>query len=578
LLICDQHADRLFDRAVIRKSSNDAVAVNPGATWVKSDVLVDGVTRTVYEITAPSVTIAQGEDYYLDIDYTLSPDGDVIETVWNETQKTGEEYILSSTTMPLALIQTGSTFGVGEFTLGIPVDSDSNVAWASRGAGSATTSPEPDFIGRKISDIAVFQNRLMLVTGDIVQTSRGDNLFSFWRRTATQLLSTDPVSITSNASTGEAFTSINTHNRDIILFSKSGQYRIAGNVPLAPTTASLTKITSYETSDTVKPLSLGTDLAYAFPYGNSFGLARFISNENDTSSNMSFPVTDHVEGYITDDILYMTASQTAQVMFLRTSAKDEIYSYEFGQDGSKHSWSKWTLGVAHEILHIRVDHPHLYMITNDVGGLRLVRAALDHSWTDSANLGFNAHLDFKQAATIPGTSIVIDTELGDDLVMVQSGGNSDAPGDLLEYTRVGDTYTVADEDANVSITYGAPYTSDYVPQPFRVRDEGGFIQGRVRPRILSFDVHLADSGYLEAVIESDIPNFITYPEQYWTGLILGDHYTISDEEVLRDGIFTVSFKQDTRVADLRLQSSHHTGATVNQIEWIGNYTNRGRRF
>jgi len=71
---------------------------------------------------------------------------------------------------------------------------------------------------------------------------------------------------------------------------------------------------------------------------------------------------------------------------------------------------------------------------------------------------------------------------------------------------------------------------------------------------------------------------VNYPAQYWTGFVLGDYRSISDTEVIRDGIFTVGFKQDTRLADLKLHSDHHTGATVNQIEWLGNYSNRGRRF
>ena len=119
--------------------------------------------------------------------------------VWRETVKPALDDNFDTSTLPHLLIRTadgnfrytpadGSTYTISGVTYTVP-------KFNGRVAGDELSSPHPEFIGQKISDIFFFRNRLGFLSGDNVFMSRAGGFFDFHPETVTTVLDTDPIDV-----------------------------------------------------------------------------------------------------------------------------------------------------------------------------------------------------------------------------------------------------------------------------------------------------------------------------------------------------------------------------------------------
>ena len=90
------------------------------------------------------------------------------------------------TNMPLVIQRTAATtFTVKQFT------------YQDRRVGDDTTNPMPSFVGARINKVLFFRNRLALLSGENVITSRPGTLGTpdFFNETALTVSASDPVDI-----------------------------------------------------------------------------------------------------------------------------------------------------------------------------------------------------------------------------------------------------------------------------------------------------------------------------------------------------------------------------------------------
>ena len=133
------------------------------------------------------------------------------------------------------------------------------------------------------------------------------------------------------------------------------------------------------------------------------------------------------------------------------------------------------------------------------------------------------------------------------------------------------------EDMNGgTVTTGVFYISAITLNKLRIRDEGGFIQTRGNLRISNYRVLMEDTAKLTAEINSTY-----YPQRVyeWNSLISGGLEGITDDHLVdNEQWFHVPCKVPSTQHSLTLFAFAQTPATITQIEWMGNYTKRGRRF
>lgn len=559
--------------------------------------LLDGYLRFA-EASAPNDTVHDSEmvgfsTWYIDgsisditYDAGLSPypygllNGwkDVYETTtlmlprihcrWVETNEPGVKTNLSASTMPHVLTPLNDT----EFTWNA-------ATWDARRAGDNTSNPIPRFVNKTIEDITVFQNRLCFLVDDEFIASASGNVLNFFRDTVTQLLSKHPVNLRSTSKDSSKFNYFVEHNRDLMITAGRQQYKITGEIPLTPGTGSLQLTTSYNAAEHVAPISLGNSVYIPSVQGNYLNVARYNGSVGSLNPDTADSITAHARQYIDQNVNSLAGLPNHGLIFANYSLGGDLYVCNYDTDmtreeDKRYAWFKWNDWCSDSTATIRAiatTKNKLMLVINSTTGLFLLKAELDT--VESPH-----YMDFIQTATSVTTTINVGTEyplLEADLKLVQGTG-CPRPGDEVGVTSyVGGVITLDENMTSGTVYVGKEWTCQARPNLLTIKDEGGYVNHSARLNIGRFTISVQQTGPLSATPESQHD---TYSAQEFTGLVSGDLDSITDEEARVTEQFVVGFKQKANEGSLLITSKSWLPMTITQIDWVGNYSSRGRRL
>jgi len=572
--------------------ANGDFQTNTDVTWVTLILNLAGGLLAIDNAVFP-VFIAAGRYYFeadvaghLNTGYTYdviineaAGSSSVLDQVhWEETSAPNETYKLDPSTMPQLLQrEAAGTWQVG------------NIQWDDKNAGSIKTNKDPAFVGSTINDTAIFQNRLVTATHDEIVTTETDNLFSFYKNTVVQSLASHPVRMYSSTDGSSDFHTILEHNKDLLIFSKRKQFKLNGTLPLTPQTSGMPVTSSYTNDPLVRPLSLGKDVYFQFPYGKklgSVGFSRYRSTDSTDNPDRATPITEHIKKYIPDGVDKILGDANVGYLYAVDYDALELYvcNYDSDEDTSRRveerlAWSKWSLtnltGTNRILNAALVDGDIHFIVLRDDDTIDMIKLSMVEDPT--AIVGF--HLDYsRETTTGTGTAIALPTGYTYDatLVCVMNEPTDDRYGESLAYTRSGSTITFTDPiTAGDNVLIGYPYRSTVSPRTVYVKDESGHYNSQTSLRILKFLAQMEHSGEVYAKIISDYYN---YPDQFWSGLISNDILTKTDQTANNTAVFSIGFRQRTDLASLELYSTSHLPMHISSMDWLGSYTSRGRRF
>ena len=153
-------------------------------------------------------------------------------------------------------------------------------------------------------------------------------------------------------------------------------------------------------------------------------------------------------------------------------------------------------------------------------------------------------------------------------------------GRSLLYTKVSDTQILIDASETVpdttEILVGIPYEIVLSPGTQYIRDQGGKINSKTRLTVQQYLVHLENSANLTASLDTQLLDKLD--DQHWSGLTVGGFATFSNTVASESGLFKVAVGERSDLATLRLHSNSHLPMNITDIEFIGSYSSRGRRF
>ena len=109
------------------------------------------------------------DDYYVKFVSDNGTQSKVGSGTYIEWTKPSIQYELNASTMPHLLIRQAN----GTFTF-------EQAEWGDRAVGDLISIPSPSFVGRQISDVFFFQNRLGILAGENVIMSRTSEFFDFF--------------------------------------------------------------------------------------------------------------------------------------------------------------------------------------------------------------------------------------------------------------------------------------------------------------------------------------------------------------------------------------------------------------
>lgn len=495
---------------------------------------------------------------------------------WQETISGAVNYEMDTSTLPHVLEYDPET-NTFELRRG---------TWKDRSVGTEGSNPDPSFIGNPINDISTFQSRLVFLSGSFVCMSRTNRFEDFWMGSASQLVDTDPIDISSTAVEASTMLAAIPHNRDLVIFSQKGQFVVFGRSALTPANATLVLTTAFEAELNAKPVPSGRNVFFATNYGRFTGVREFYT-EGGTDINDTRPITQHIKKYIVGRVNRMIASSNYDTLLVQTMQdRDIIYVYQYIWNDSEKiqsSWSKWFLPS--ESVYMFFDEELIYFVLRkqtDAGMEHfLYRMSLDVYSADGVD--YPIYLDSRFDVTDCYTSFVLpfDRLYTEELIAVQ-GLNCPNPGLAVPIKSV--TFDAANDYYVVELRYsmeggniivGIPFESSYRPTMPLIKDKDGVVMATAKLKVKKFICTLDQTGDINAQVlskygDGDVVSF--------QGRIVGAPDNIIGSPALSDDKFDVPFRMQTDQADVRLFTKRHLPMTILDIEWVGQFTKRGQRI
>lgn len=491
---------------------------------------------------------------------------------WYETVAPGVKTDLNASTMPRVLTWNPTTqrFAVGEG------------AWAGRGVGTEVTNPTPSFIGYGINDLTVFQSRLVFLAGANVIGSRSKRPENFFVGSASTLVDSDPIDLTSQAAFASTLEFAVPHNKDLVIFSPRGQFVLFGRSAVTPSNAALVLTTSFEADLTARPVPCGRNVFFATKYGRFTGVREFFT-EGGTDINDTRPITSHVNEYIIGGPLYLNATSNYDTLLVHTTEdKKKVYPYQFiwsDQEKIQSAWSTWTF--PNEVVYSFFDDELIYLVELVDGHPYLIRLSLDVYPQD----GLDYHLHISNRFDVFGVNsaflLPYDWIADNDMIVIQGAG-CPYPGlpvrilsaefDPLEG---GIVVTIKGDMGGGDIIVGNSYKSLYKPTMPRMKDGDGVVISDARLQITQFLVSCEETGN---IIGQKLSKWAEYAPVEFQGYLVNSPSSLVGRPALDDYIFKMPFKERSDRGEVQFYTEDHWPMTLLDIEWAGTINKRGKRI
>lgn len=578
---------RSGDNIVISRSDDTlfSVRVEDGSGGVNAKAIQYSVQRfSDLPSKAPegfSVEVAGDQSSSFDnyhVTYMLPeglPDGT---GVWKETVKGGEEFKLSAGTMPHTLVREAN----GEFTFKV-------AEWDERKVGDLEKIPHPSFVGRTVSDVFFFQNRLGLVSDENVVLSQDGAFFDFYRATATTVLDTDPVDLAVTSNKVSLINHAVPFNRTLLLFSDQSQFILSGGDIFSAQSASVSQATSFESYPGVRPVGVGQYVYFPVPRGSNAGIREYFVQEGG-EQNDAHDITSHAPRYLPKEVSHMAASSSEDTLLVLSDTTPNtlwVYRFFFNQEGKLQSaWSNWEFSPSDTLKSAEFIESSVYLVVTRADGTYLENISLESGRVDD---GSSFHFRMDRGVTsvnIPsafdGAETVFTLPYASDeaLHVAVLGGDDVYPeGTAVPFSRPSATEVrLVGDWTDRRLIFGVKYKSTYVFSTFYLRSQepGGGMSanaaGRVQLRYLAVDY--ADAGYFEMVSK---PRGRNASRKIFSGRILGVSGGSTGEFNLSTGRFRIPVMCRNMDAYLAIETDSFFPASFTAAEWEATYTNRARR-
>ena len=534
-----------------------------------------------YIVKIANSRMAAEDDYYLRFDGENNRDGS---GSWSECAKPGIAKTL--TNMPLVIQRTAFNSGTGIATFTVRP-----FTYADREVGDELTNPLPSFVGARINKVLFFRNRLALLSGENVITSRPGSLGTpdFFVETALTVSASDPVDISASSMfPSELFDGIEV-NTGLVVFSTNQQFLLASDdTVFNPDTAKLRSIATFNYNETIPPISLGTTIAYV---DNSGKFSRFneMANIQREGEPSIVEVSKIVPTLLPKDIDLLTNSRENSIILLGKTGSDDVFGYKYFQIADKRqqaAWFKWKLNNP-LVYHFIINDEYFFLDSDYyLQSIKLVQTENDPS-TSIDNVDFLLHVDnhttvsggsFNSATNTTTFSNVgwlnTVTSPNHELVVIDEGGTPAPTNDQGRYAKCtvsGTSFTVPGNWQGVTLTIGYlyPYQVKF-PTFYPVKQTGNAASADVNSSLIihRIKLHFGKIGLYKTTLERVGKN--DYTEEYESTVM--DAYSASRSPYLEEHIQTVPVYEKNTNVDVILESSHPAPATLRALSWEGDFS------
>ena len=511
---------------------------------------------------------AEEDDYYLRFEGQNEKDGS---GSWVECAKPNIAKTL--TNMPLAIQRTAiDTFTVRPFD------------FQDRRVGDETTNPMPSFVGSRINRVLFFRNRLALLSGENVTTSRPGTLGKpdFFIKTALTVSAADPIDISAASMfPSDLFDGIEI-NTGLLVFSTNQQFLLSSDdTVLNPDTAKLRSVATFNYNKDIAPISLGTTVAYV---DNSGKFSRFneMANVRREGEPNIVEVSKVVPTLLPKDIDLLTNSRENSMVFLGKTDSNIVLGYKYLNVAEKRqqaAWFKWKFNNP-LLYHFVIDDEYFFLDTDHfLHTVKLIQEENDPIITKN-DADFLLHLD--NYTTVSGgvynptddsTTFSNVGWLANVTTPTYALAVIDSTGRYGKPTVSGTSFTLPGNWSGLTLTVG--YVYDYEVQiprlyPVKVTDKTSAADVHASLVLHRIKLHFGKIGLYETTLKRI--GKTDYNEVYESTEL--DAYTLAEVPYLEEFIKTIPVYERNTNVDIILKSTHPAPATLRALSWEGDYSPR----
>lgn len=494
--------------------------------------------------------------------------------VWKECVKPGIATTFDANTMPWRLVRNAG----GDFTF-------DKVTWDPRNCGDDNTNALPSFVGRKISEVFYYRNRLGVCADENVILSKTANFFNFWIGTATTASDTDRIDVSAVTTKVALLKFAVPFADDLLLFSPQQQFKLTAPATsgLTPKTVQIKPTTAYEMVEGCRPVAVGQDAYFATNKGQYTSLRDYYVQPGSTT-NTAEDVSAHAPSYLPTGTFKLIAGLTENVvMALNTTQRNNIHVYKFAWDEEKNqriqsSWGHWAFGSDAVILGGEMIDSKLYLAIQRTDGVYLEYMDLQPYLVDT-DLGYHMRVDRRVALTGVYDSVndwttwtLPYTHTFTNLLAVLSAGFGATKGSVLNITRPTSSTVRATGDFTAAPVYiGRAYTAQYRFSELIFRQDGNVVlQYKMALKYMRL-IHQNTGAYTVTVTPLG-RGASTYT---FTGMQVGS--LLVGSTTLDSGSFRFPLICGSAGCVIEIQSTSHLPFAVQSAEWNANVNFNFRR-
>lgn len=503
--------------------------------------------------------------------------------VWKECVAPAIPYKINPKNMPHAIVREAD----GTFRL-------KELKWVERGAGDEDTNPDPSFIDRPINDIFFYRNRLGMVADESVILSATNDFFNFWYKSATVIADTDPIDVSVSSNKVAILTHAIPFARELMLFSKEGQFVLSSDGVMTPKSVKCDQITNFVYSTRVQPISIGPSIFFVNDRVNYTSVMRYYSLQDAAELKDADDVTAHVPTYIPNGVIALSGNTTECVVTaINKYETNTVYCYKYilqGGQSLQQAWFKWTYGDNEtEVCSAEFINSTLYLVMNTPTGLFLEKSQLIGNSLDFNEEPVRLFMDRKVKYKIP----------------------EDAPyDDFNDRTSISLTNIYGSIPNQINRKYYVVTTDGYVQEATKWNEEGYFeVRGDLRGTevfigeaykfyvklsqqtvrqtlqngaVISDDVgrlvlryywfNYSESGVFNCIVENDFKH--NRYEYTYTGRLVGHSKNLLGISNVHTGKFKFPVQDTNTEVTISIESDNPQPLNILSGGWEGTYIKR----
>lgn len=507
------------------------------------------------------------------------------DVVWRETAG----YIMQpSTVFAIGTVEDGVFYLAGspaELTAltGVEVPE-----YKANKVGDDLSAPLPEFFGRGIDYLGLFQDRLVVGSGATLMFSRPGDYFNWFRKSIATVYDDDPWEGYALGSEDDTIKWSTTYDRNLLLYGKRFQYSVSGRQPLTPKTASIVTSSSFEDATDAAPKATGNYVIYSkwagLPGREVTSLHQVqagIVADNPESTDISQQLDTLLSG-IPLEIVPLTSPN---IVLLRTSKHtDRVFTYSYidgpQQERLFDSWSPWVFSTSMgHLIGVSKDGGDIIMyflrFGKDATGVDTVWVASemfsrdsglsDYPYLDSLRpfSAFTAEEAYLNPANGPLSACSVAIAAGEDKQFV--GLSLDR---WEEFQQVYSGYAAS---SWVGVNYDAYVTPT---NPFaKDRNDQPILAGRLT--LVRIEAAVADTGGMEAFVT--IRNQPRKKVVDFAGRLLGAPANLLGTQPIATGKISATIGAEVRECSYTLAAKTWLPLTITSIDWTGQFFFNSRR-